>query len=94
VLFGAPLSPDEGESTHRFSGRVEAAVATLAREVQSDWWQARRAVSPVAPVPGAEVAHRGPAAPAWRRAWALDAPPPTGRGQEWPEEVRKLPRGN
>ena len=50
VLFGAPLSPDEGENTHRFSDRIEAAVATLSREVHSDWWQARRSVSAVAPV--------------------------------------------
>jgi 1-acyl-sn-glycerol-3-phosphate acyltransferase len=86
VLFGAPMSPDEGENTRRFSDRVEAAVATLAREVQSDWWQARRSVSPADPTEGAATAHRGPEAPAWRRAWALDAPPPTGRGSRthWP----------
>ena len=85
MLFGAPLTPDEGEKTHRFSDRVEAAVATLAREVHSDWWQARRSVSSVEPVAGAEMAHRGPDAPAWRRAWALDAPPSSGRGKSWPE---------
>jgi 1-acyl-sn-glycerol-3-phosphate acyltransferase len=83
VLFGAPLSPDEGENAHRFSDRVEAAVATLAREVQSDWWQARRSVSPAAPSEGAAHAHRGPEASAWRRAWALDAPP--SRDREWPD---------
>jgi 1-acyl-sn-glycerol-3-phosphate acyltransferase len=85
VLFGAPLSADEGENTHRFSDRVEAAVATLAREVQSDWWQARRAVSAVDPTSGADLAHRGPEAPAWRRAWALDAPPSSGGKKRWPE---------
>ena len=69
------MTPDEGESAHRFSDRVEAAVATLAREVHSDWWQARRSVSAVAPVEGAETAHRGPTASAWRRAWALDEAP-------------------
>ena len=84
VLFGAPLSPDEGENTHRFSARIEAAVATLSREVQSDWWQARRAVSAVAPFEGAETAHRGPAASPWRRAWALDGAPSRERGSEWP----------
>jgi 1-acyl-sn-glycerol-3-phosphate acyltransferase len=84
VLFGAPLTPDEGESAHRFADRVEAAVATLAREVRTDWWQARRDVSAVDPVAGAGTAHRGPAAPAWRRAWALDAPPPSGRAKSWP----------
>jgi 1-acyl-sn-glycerol-3-phosphate acyltransferase len=85
VLFGAPLTPDEGENANRFSGRVEASVATLAREVHADWWQARRAVSTVDPVPGAETAHRGPEAPAWRRAWALDRPPSSGRRTSWPE---------
>ena len=85
VLFGAPMSPDEGESAHRFSDRVESAVATLAREVQSDWWQARRSVSAVAPVEGAETAHRGPSASAWRRAWALDEPPSRRGGSEWPD---------
>jgi 1-acyl-sn-glycerol-3-phosphate acyltransferase len=85
VLFGAPLTPDEGENAHRFSDRVEASVATLAREVYADWWQARRAVSPADPVQGAETAHRGPDAPAWRRAWALDGPPSSGRRKSWPE---------
>jgi 1-acyl-sn-glycerol-3-phosphate acyltransferase len=83
VLFGAPLTADEGESTRRFGDRVEAAVATLAREVQTDWWQARRAVSPAAPVEGALTAHRGPEASAWRRAWALDGPPT--RERSWPD---------
>jgi 1-acyl-sn-glycerol-3-phosphate acyltransferase len=85
VLFGAPMTPDEGENTHRFSERVEAAVATLAREVSTDWWQARRAVSSVDPVEGAETAHRGPDAPTWRRSWALDARPSSGQGKTWPE---------
>jgi 1-acyl-sn-glycerol-3-phosphate acyltransferase len=85
VLFGAPMTPDEGENTRRFSDRVEGAVATLAREVQSDWWQARRQVSTADPTTGAETAHRGPEAPAWRRAWALDAPPARTRSARWPE---------
>ncbi len=83
VLFGAPMTPDEGENAHRFSTRVEAAVATLAREVQTDWWQARRAVSPAAPHDGAARAHRGPEASTWRRAWALDPPP--ARRRAWPD---------
>ena len=84
VLFGAPLTPDEGENAHRYSARIEAAVANLSREVHADWWQARRAVSAADPSAGAEYAHRGPDAPAWRRAWALDAPPSSGRAR-WPE---------
>ncbi|HEY1829970.1 MAG TPA: lysophospholipid acyltransferase family protein [Acidimicrobiales bacterium] len=85
VLFGAPMSPDEGESAHRFSDRIEMSVAALAREVQTDWWQARRSVSSVDPTEGAELAHRGPDGPAWRRAWALDAPPSRDRSDRWPE---------
>ena len=84
VLFGAPLTPDEGENTQRFSTRVEAAVATLSREVHADWWEARRSVSSVDPSEGAQTAHRGPDAPAWRRAWALDSPM-VGRKKSWPE---------
>jgi 1-acyl-sn-glycerol-3-phosphate acyltransferase len=84
VLFGAPLTPDEGENAHRFSNRIEAAVASLSREVHADWWQARRAVSTSDPVEGAALAHRGPDAPAWRRAWALDTRPSSGRAP-WPE---------
>jgi hypothetical protein len=76
------MAPDEDESARRFSERVEAAVATLSREVHSDWWQARRSVSPAAPVEGAATAHRGPEASAWRRAWALDEAP--ARRNEWP----------
>ena len=87
VLFGPPMSPDEGESAHRFSDRVEAAVATLAREVHADWWQARRSVSAVAPIDGAETAHRGPAASAWRRAWALDEPPARRGAPSGPTET-------
>jgi 1-acyl-sn-glycerol-3-phosphate acyltransferase len=84
VLFGAPLTPDEGENAHRYSARIEAAVANLSREVHADWWQARRAVSKADPSAGAENAHRGPDAPAWRRAWALDTPPSSGHAR-WPE---------
>jgi hypothetical protein len=87
VLFGAPLTPDEGENAHRFSDRIEASVATLAREVHTDWWEARRSVSSVEPTEGAEMSHRGPEAPAWRRSWALDTPPnAVARGtKRWPE---------
>jgi 1-acyl-sn-glycerol-3-phosphate acyltransferase len=86
VLFGAPLTPDEGENARRFSERIEASVAILAREVDGDWWVARRSVSPVDARPGAELSHRGPEAPAWRRAWDLDTPPNQVRGMKrWPE---------
>ena len=88
VLFGAPMTPDEGENTRRFSERIEAAVATLAREVHSDWWQARRSVSAADPTARADVAHRGPEASAWRRAWALDSAPSSRSGPDWPDVPR------
>ena len=78
-----PPLPGRRENTHRFSDRIEAAVATLSREVHSDWWQARRSVSAVAPVEGAESG-QGTGGSPWRRAWALDGPRP-GAGSEWPD---------
>jgi 1-acyl-sn-glycerol-3-phosphate acyltransferase len=66
VTFGAPLRSGEGESTTRYAERIERAVAELADEATTDWWQARqRAAS------GGTPPLTGPAAPAWRRAWAL-----------------------
>jgi 1-acyl-sn-glycerol-3-phosphate acyltransferase len=66
VTYGTPLRPIEGESATRYAERIEQAVATLADEATTDWWQARqRAAS------GTTPALTGPEAPAWRRAWAL-----------------------
>jgi 1-acyl-sn-glycerol-3-phosphate acyltransferase len=66
ITFGSPLHPVEGESASRYAERIERAVATLADEATTDWWQAtQRAAS------GATPALTGPEAPAWRRAWAL-----------------------
>jgi 1-acyl-sn-glycerol-3-phosphate acyltransferase len=85
ILFGAPLTPDEGESARRFSTRVETAVAQLGREVDTDWWTARR-------TGGAEALNlqRGPEGSPWRRAWALGPSPDERRsadaGDEWPPE--------
>lgn len=66
VTYGSPLRPTEGESAARFAGRIERAVAELADEATSDWWQARRRAAA-----GTTPALTGPDAPAWRRAWAL-----------------------
>ena len=51
ALRRAPLPRRRGEHPPVL-GPVEAAVATLSREVHSDWWQARRSVSAVAPLEG------------------------------------------
>jgi 1-acyl-sn-glycerol-3-phosphate acyltransferase len=81
VTFGSPLHPQDGESANRMAERIEQAVAELADEATTDWWAARqRAAS------GATPALSGPAAPAWRRAWALgDRGPRRRQKTRWPE---------
>jgi len=90
VMFGPPITPEDGEDARRFGARVEASVAVLADEVATDWWAARRHAAESTPVPG------GPAGSPWRRAWALgprpEAPPRPGRsassgvgGRSWPK---------
>jgi len=66
VTFGVPLHPQPGESASRYAERIERAVAVLADEATTDWWQARRRAAA-----GGTPPLTGPAAPAWRRAWAL-----------------------
>jgi 1-acyl-sn-glycerol-3-phosphate acyltransferase len=66
VTYGEPLRPEEGESAARYAERIERAVAELADEATTDWWQARRRAAT-----GATPVLTGPDAPTWRRAWAL-----------------------
>ncbi len=66
VTYGVPLQPREGESAARFAERIERAVAELADEATTDWWQSRRRAAA-----GTTPRLTGPDAPAWRRAWAL-----------------------
>lgn len=66
VTYGVPLHPIDGESATRFAERIERAVAELADEATTDWWQARQRAAA-----GTTPALTGPDAPAWRRAWAL-----------------------
>jgi 1-acyl-sn-glycerol-3-phosphate acyltransferase len=78
VVFGAPLTADDGEDARRFAARIETAVAVLADEVGSDWWTARRRAAQ-----GTTPSPRGPEAAPWRRAGALERPSGDGRGA-WP----------
>ncbi len=82
VTYGEPLLPREGESAARFAERIERAVAVLADEATTDWWQARRRAA-TDRTPGLT----GPDAPAWRRAWALGDRSRRKRRQSrpWPE---------
>ena len=81
VTFGDPLRPREGEDTRRLASRIEDAVASLADEHVTDWYQARtRAHAHATP------ALTGPEAVSWRRAWALgDRGPRRRRRSSWPE---------
>ena len=88
VTFGTPLWPDEGEDARRFGVRIEAAVATMAHEADTDWWTARRQAAA-----GTTPALQGPDAAPWRRSWALARPP--GRRDrddqvdtDWPRRPR------
>ena len=66
VTFGDPLQPGEDENSRAFAARLEAAVAALADEATSDWWQAR-----VRAHAGTSPDLTGPDIGAWRRVWAL-----------------------
>jgi 1-acyl-sn-glycerol-3-phosphate acyltransferase len=82
VTFGTPMRPADGEATHRYAERIERAVAELADEATTDWWQARRRAAD-----GTTPALTGPSAPAWRRAWALGDRSRKRRRQtrDWPK---------
>jgi 1-acyl-sn-glycerol-3-phosphate acyltransferase len=66
VTYGQPLQPVDGESAARYAERIERAVAVLADEATTDWWQATQRAAT-----GRTPALTGPDAPTWRRAWAL-----------------------
>jgi 1-acyl-sn-glycerol-3-phosphate acyltransferase len=83
VIFGSPVTPDDGEDARRFSARVERAVEVLADEAATDWWTARRRAAA-----GTSPSRRGPEGSAWRRSWALPvAPAEAQRTDEvrWPK---------
>ena len=66
VSFGHPLAPLPGESTRRFTARIEAAVTQLGDESLTDWYTARRRAAE-----GANPALSGPEHKSWRRQWEL-----------------------
>ena len=66
VTFGHPLFTVDGENSTRFAARIEAAVAALADEARTDWWQARQRAHTHTTPP-----LTGPETTSWRRAWAL-----------------------
>jgi 1-acyl-sn-glycerol-3-phosphate acyltransferase len=88
VTFGTPVWPDQGEDARRFGARIEAAVATMAHEAESDWWTARRQAAA-----GTTPSLQGPEAAPWRRSWLLSEAPErrdheAGATTEWPMRPR------
>jgi 1-acyl-sn-glycerol-3-phosphate acyltransferase len=80
ITFGTPLRPDGGENARRFAARIEAAVATMAHEADTDWWTARRQAAA-----GTTPALQGPDVAGWRRSWMLAPPPERAEGEgDWP----------
>src|SRR5581483_4906510 len=83
ITFGAPLRAHEDEDSRAFAARIEAKIAALADEQATDWWTARRRAAKAT-----SPSLTGPAAGAWRRAWAL---PERGRrsnhsgAKAWPK---------
>ena len=80
ITFGSALRARDGESAHRFSDRIEAAVAALGDERSTDWWTARqRAAADTTP------ALTGPdRVGTWRRSWALDRNRRRAYTHRWP----------
>ena len=78
VVFGDPVRPDPSERIRTLGGRIEAAVAGLADEVGTNWWQARQRAHA-----GTTPSMTGPDAASWRRAWALSHRSKP-RARRWP----------
>ena len=74
--------PAEGEDSRRLAARIETAVAELADEAATDWWQARKRAAA-----GDTPSLQGPSSGAWRRTWALGDRKPGRRRPKraWPE---------
>ncbi len=80
VSFGPPLRPYRDEDARAFAVRVERAIAVLADEAGSGYWQARRRAAA-----GTTPALGGPVAAPWRRTWAL------GEGKRGTDGTRRWP---
>ena len=65
VNFGSPMYFGEDDTNQSFTERIEAAVAALGDENETDWYTARRRAHG-----GASPSLQGPEVGAWRRKWA------------------------
>jgi 1-acyl-sn-glycerol-3-phosphate acyltransferase len=82
VTFGSPVTPAAGEDARRVAHRLEAAVAALADEFRTDWWQARRRAAR-----GDSPSLSGPDVSPWRRAWARPVPAADRRERDPTEDT-------
>lgn len=82
VTFGDPIIPGADDDSRHMAARIEEAVAALADEAGSDWWQAKQRAAR-----GQTPSLQGPQAGAWRRTWALGDRRPGRRRprRAWPE---------
>ncbi len=83
VNFGSPMEFGANDTNQSFIERVEAAIATLADENDTDWFTARRRAHQ-----GTSPKLQGPDASAWRRKWATTnkrtSSKPQFRRKQWP----------
>ena len=86
VVFGAPLTRREGESTRRFAARIEAAVTMLGDEALTDAWTARRRAAQ-----GASPKLTGPEYTGWRRQWAVTEQRKLGKAGMRRRQQRRWP---
>lgn len=70
VRFGEPLLPLTGEGPREFGVRIESAVAELADEDATTWWDATRRAAR-----GQTPAMTAPGTAQWRRVWDQTQPP-------------------
>jgi len=84
VVFGAPMRAGDDEDAREFAERIEGAIAVLADEFASGWWEARKKAHA-----GETSDLRGPDSGAWRRRWALGPGPGQARRSpnsgRWPK---------
>ena len=86
VVFGAPLFPQEDESTRRFGERIERAVTVLGDEALTDFWTARQRAARNASTP-----MTGPDYTGWRRQWALYEHRKSGAAGQRRRQKRRWP---
>lgn len=69
VRYGAPVTPEPGESARAFVDRLSEAVAGLWDEDRTTWWESlRRTAEDGTPQPS------GPEGPRWLRVWEASRP--------------------